>query len=281
MKTLLSIDVEDWFQVENLKGAIDKDSWGAKTPRIDRNINLILDMLGEKETKGTFFVLGWIAERYPYLIKKIHGEGHEIACHGYNHELVYSLSEEKFHKDVSKAKNILEDTIGEKVIGYRAPSFSITDWAMESLYDLGFSYDSSLFLTVAHNRYGKLKDYPVPNKAVFEIKKDFYQVRLSSLDLLGIKLPWSGGFYFRFFPYFIFKRGIKEIIKQKDMYLFYIHPWEFDPAQPRVNDIKLNYKFRHYINLKRTEKNFKKLLLDFDFCPIKDIIPNADDKSDN
>ena len=281
MKTLLSIDVEDWFQVENLKGAIDKDSWSEKTSRIDRNINLILEILAERNVKGTFFVLGWIAERYPNLIKKIHDEGHEIACHGYNHELVYSLSEEKFQKDVSKAKSILENTVGEKIIGYRAPSFSITDWAMERLSDLGFKYDSSLFLTVAHSRYGKLKNYPVPDKSMFEIKKDFYQVRLSSLDLMGIKLPWSGGFYFRFIPYSVFRRGIKEIIKKKDLYLFYIHPWEFDPAQPRVKDIKLNYKFRHYINLKRTENNFKRLLSDFDFCPIKEIIPRAGDKPEN
>ncbi len=164
MKTLLSIDVEDWFQVENLKEAIDIDSWSKKTSRIDRNINLILTILGERNIKGTFFVLGWIAEKYPYLIRKIHDEGHEIACHGYNHELVYSLSSDKFHKDVLNTKNILEDIIGEQIIGYRAPSFSITDWAIDILSELGFRYDSSLFLTIAHNRYGRLKNFLIPDK---------------------------------------------------------------------------------------------------------------------
>jgi polysaccharide deacetylase family protein (PEP-CTERM system associated) len=279
MKTLLSIDVEDWFQVENLKQAIDKDSWGDKISRIDRNINLILDLLKQKDVKATFFVLGWIAERYPSLIKKIHNVGHEIACHGYNHELVYTLSPEKFLQDVSKAKNILEDITGENIIGYRAPSFSITNWAFDILISLGFKYDSSLFLTITHNRYGKLTNFNIPKNAVFEIKKGFYQVKLSSLDLWGIKLPWSGGFYFRFIPYTIFKYGIKEILRKKGVYLFYIHPWEFDPEQPRVNNIKLNYKLRHYTNLTKTADNFKKLLVDFDFCPIKEAILHAGMKS--
>ncbi|MFO7447589.1 MAG: DUF3473 domain-containing protein [Ignavibacteriaceae bacterium] len=273
MKTLLSVDVEDWFQVENLKQAIDKKSWDGSVSRVERNINLILDLLEKNEAKATFFVLGWIAERFPLLIKKIHTAGHEIACHGYNHELIYSLTPEKFREDVSKAKNILEDITGEKVIGYRAPSFSITDWAFDILISLGFKYDSSLFQTVAHSRYGKLKDFVIPETPVFEMKKGFYQVMLSYYEVGGIKLPWSGGFYFRFIPYKIFNFGINKILKKKGLYLFYIHPWEFDPGQPRVKDIKLNYKLRHYSNLEETEKKFKKLLNDFNFSPIKDVIP--------
>ncbi len=273
MKTLLSVDVEDWFQVENLKAAIDKKSWDTNVSRVERNINLILDLLGQKNAKATFFILGWIAERYPALIKKIHSEGHEIACHGYNHELVYKLTPEKFRQDVSRAQDVLENITGEKVIGYRAPSFSITDWAFDILISLGFRYDSSLFLTVAHNRYGKLKTIPIPSDSVFELKKDFYQVMLSSLEIKGVKLPWSGGFYFRFIPYNIFKYGINEILKKKNLFLFYIHPWEFDPEQPRVKNIKLNYRLRHYSNLRKTEYKFKRLLQDFTFSPIREIIP--------
>ena len=140
MKCLLSIDVEDWFQVENLKEAISNKSWDTQTSRVEKNVNLILEQLNQREVKATFFVLGWIAERYPRLIKKIYNEGHEIACHGYNHELVYTLSPKKFSDDVSKAKIILENIIGEKIIGYRAPSFSITEWAFEILISLGFEY---------------------------------------------------------------------------------------------------------------------------------------------
>lgn len=272
MTNLLSVDVEDWFQVENLKQAIDKESWDRNVSRVERNINLILDLLSQNKTKATFFILGWIADRYPLLIKTIHQEGHEIACHGYGHELVSKLSQEKFKQDVLLTKNILEDIIGEKVIGYRAPNFSITDWSIDILLNLGFRYDSSLFPIVGHSRYGKLKKISIPNACVFELKDGFYQVMLSYLDVNGLKIPWAGGLYFRLIPYKIFKMGIDKIIQQKGLYLFYIHPWEFDPEQPKVNNIKLNYKLRHYSNLKTTENKFKKLLNDFNFCRIRDVI---------
>ena len=158
------------------------------------------------------------------------------------------------------------------MVGYRAPNFSITDWSIDILYSLGFKYDSSLFPIAGHSRYGKLKTISIPNSSVFELKKGFYQVMLSFLNLNGIKIPWSGGLYFRLIPYEIFKRGISKIIKQKGIYVFYIHPWEFDPEQPKINNIKLNYKLRHYSNLKTTEINFKKLLKDFNFCRIREVI---------
>ncbi len=273
MKTLLSVDVEDWFHVDNLKQAISRDSWEARTSRVERNINLILDKLNLHNSTATFFILGWIAERYPNLIKEIHSQGHEIACHGYNHDLVYSLSPEKFKEDAGRTKDLLENLIGEKILGYRAPNFSITDWSIDVLISLGFKYDSSLFLTVAHNRYGKLKEYQVPSTNIFKLKDDFYQVMLSNLDIKGIKLPWAGGFYFRFIPYSFFRRGINKILLDKGMYIFYIHPWEFDPEQPRVKNISLQYRFRHYTNLRKTESKFIKLLDDYNFLPIKTILP--------
>jgi polysaccharide deacetylase family protein (PEP-CTERM system associated) len=274
MKFLLSVDVEDWFQVDNLKQAISRDSWEGNISRVERNVDIILEQLNRHNSKATFFILGWIAERFPKLIKKIHSQNHEIACHGYNHDLVYSLSSENFRQDVSRTKYILENITGEKVIGYRAPNFSITDWAIDELISMGFRYDSSLFLTFAHNRYGKLKHYKVSGNTIFNLKDDFYQVMLSNLDMLRIKIPWSGGFYFRFIPYPIFKMGISKILKNKEVYVFYIHPWEFDPAQPKVRNISLQYKFRHYVNLKNTELKFKKLLSDFTFSTIKTAIPN-------
>lgn len=272
MTNLLSIDVEDWFQVENLKQAISKESWEQNISRVERNINLILEILEQNKTKATFFILGWIAERHPFLIKSIHKEGHEIACHGYGHELVSKLTQEKFKQDVLLTKNILEDLIGEKIIGYRAPNFSITDWSIDILLSLGFKYDSSLFPIVGHSRYGKLKGIEIPNSSIFKIKKDFYQVMLSYLTVGGFRIPWSGGLYFRLIPYPIFKKGIEKIIQQKASYIFYIHPWEFDPEQPKIKNIKMNYKFRHYSNLKLTEIKFKKLLQDFKFCRIREVI---------
>lgn len=273
MKSLLSIDVEDWFQVENLKQAIRRESWELNVSRIERNINLILDLLKQNNTKATFFVLGWIAKRYPLLIKNIFKEGHEIGCHGYNHDLLRSLSHDKFYEDVFNAKKILEDIIGEKVVGYRAPSFSITDWALDILKSLGFQYDSSYFPIAIHNRYGKLNGFKDSNNSILEIRRDFYQVTLSYVSLSKLKLPWAGGLYFRLIPYNIFKFGVNKILNQKDYYLFYIHPWEFDPEQPKIKDINLNYRLRHYINLNKTERKFKRLLNDFQFTPIRDIIP--------
>ena len=272
MTTLLSIDVEDWFQVENLKQAIKKESWDNNLSRVERNINLILELLTETNTKATFFILGWIAQRHPLLIKKIHKEGHEIACHGYEHDLIYNLTQEKFKEDVSLAKNILEDLTGEEVIGYRAPSFSITEWAIDILMSVGFKYDSSLFPIVGHSRYGRLKKIVIPDKTIFELKKGFYQVMVSYIDFGKVKIPLAGGLYFRLIPYEIFKRGIKKIVQQKGHYIFYIHPWEFDPKQPKVNNIRLNYRLRHYSNLKTTEIKFKKLLNDFNFYRIRDAI---------
>lgn len=273
MKTLLSVDVEDWFQVENLKQAITRDSWDGNISRVERNVEVILESLDKNNSTATFFILGWIAERFPQIVKKIHQQSHEVACHGYNHELIYSLSPENFRQDVIRTKTLLENIIGEEIIGYRAPNFSITDWAIDVLISLGFKYDSSLFLTVAHNRYGNLKDYKISSNSVFELKNDFYQVMLSNIEYAGVKLPWAGGFYFRFIPYSIFKRGIDKILKKKGIYIFYIHPWEFDPKQPRVKNINLQYKFRHYANLKNTESKFIRLLNDYKFLPIRTVIP--------
>jgi polysaccharide deacetylase family protein (PEP-CTERM system associated) len=281
MKTLLSVDVEDWFQVDNLKQAITRESWDGNVSRVERNVDIILELLDKNNSTATFFILGWIAERFPQVVKKIHQQSHEVACHGYNHELVYSLSPENFRQDVIRTKNILEDTIGERIIGYRAPNFSITDWAIDVLISLGFKYDSSLFLTFAHNRYGKLKNYKVSSNSVFELKEGFYQVMLSNNEYAGIKLPWSGGFYFRFIPYRIFKSGIDKILKDNGIYIFYIHPWEFDPKQPRVANINLQYKFRHYTNLKKTESKFIRLLHDYKFFPIRTVIPQKNKPIDD
>lgn len=275
MKTLLSVDVEDWFQVDNLKQAINRDSWGARTSRVERNVKIILERLNEHNASATFFILGWIADRFPNLVREIHSQGHEIACHGYNHDLIYSLTQENFKSDVKRTKDILEGIIGERIIGYRAPNFSITDWAIDLLQSMEFQYDSSLYQTIAHKRYGKLKKYEIPTTNIFKLKEDFYQVMLSSIDLLGTQIPWAGGFYFRFIPYLIFKQGIDNILKKKGIYIFYIHPWEFDPEQPRIKNISLQHKFRHYTNLKKTGPKFVRMLKDFHFVPIRSILPKA------
>lgn len=274
MKALISVDVEDWFQVENLNSVIKRTEWNLKESRVQKNVELILDIFNNNNTKATFFVLGWIAEKFPELIKKISDEGHEIASHGYGHDLIYNLDKSEFKNDLIKSKSILEDISGKQVYGYRAPSFSITEWAVDILIKTGFLYDSSLFQAFTHDRYGKLDNCILEEKPIFELKKGFYQVKLSCLNIFNKNLPWAGGGYFRVIPYFLFRKGIKKILKKQNVFCFYIHPWEFDPDQPRVKNIKLQYKFRHYNNLKSTKIKFERLIGDFNFGRIIDALKN-------
>jgi len=270
---LLSFDIEDWFQVENLKGAIDKKDWKEKELRVDKNTQKLLQILDENNTKATFFVLGWIAERVPELIFDIAGKGHEIASHGCEHELLYEIGEKKFREDIQKSKEILKNITGKNPIGYRAPSFSITDWAIEILREEGFIYDSSLFPADFHDRYGKIEGLEVdPNKAVFKISENFYEITIPVLKFMNKKIPWGGGGYFRILPYQIYKRGIKKILNDYSSFLFYLHPWELDPTQPRIKKIKWHYKLRHYTGLKSTENKLRKLLTDFSFVPVREIL---------
>lgn len=266
---LLSIDVEDWFQVDNLKTAISRHSWEGRELRVVRNVDLILEILEKNETKATFFVLGWIAKKNPALVKKIHSRGHEIATHGYGHDLVYNLTPEEFRHDVGVSKKILEDLIGEKVIGYRAPNFSITDWAIDVLLELGFRYDSSLYPTEIHDRYGILHHTGNIHQSPLKLREGFFEIPLSCLSMLRQNIPWAGGAYFRVIPFAIFRHGIKAILRQSSTYCFYIHPWEFDPEQPKVADIRFLYKFRHYHNLSKTQGRFIKLIQKFKFQPIR------------
>jgi polysaccharide deacetylase family protein (PEP-CTERM system associated) len=270
---LISFDVEDWFQVENLKGTIDKKDWEEKELRVEKNTQKLLQILDKSNTKATFFVLGWIAERIPELIKDIGRKGHEIASHGYEHELLYEIEEKQFREDIRKSKEILKDITGKNPIGYRAPNFSITDWAIKILKEEGFVYDSSLFPSDFHDRYGKIEGLKVnPNKRIFEIYKNFYEITIPVLKLMNRKVPWGGGGYFRILPYSIYKKGIKKILNDSSNFLFYLHPWELDPEQPKVRRIKWHYKLRHYTGLKSTENRLRKLLSDFDFVPLREII---------
>jgi polysaccharide deacetylase family protein (PEP-CTERM system associated) len=270
---LLSFDIEDWFQVENLKETIDRKNWKEKELRVERNTQRLLQILDEHNTKATFFVLGWIAERAPELISDIASEGHEIASHGYGHELLYEIGEKKFKEDIRRSKEILKKITGKNPIGYRAPNFSITDWAIEILKEEGFIYDSSLFPADFHDRYGKIKGFGIgSNKGIFEISENFYEITIPVLKFGNKKIPWGGGGYFRFLPYPIYKKGIKKILKGCSNFVFYLHPWELDPGQPKVRRIKWHYKLRHYTGLKTTESKLRKLISDFKFSPIRETI---------
>lgn len=267
---MLSFDIEDWFQVENLKGGVKKAEWDNKELRIVENTFKLLSILDKHNTKATFFTLAWVAERVPELILEIYKQRHEIASHGYGHELIYDLTEEEVRKDIKKSKKILESIIDDEVIGYRAPNFSITERAIDILREEGFKYDSSVFPTIAHDRYGRINYTNLnTNRMVWKLPSAFYEVSISTLDVWKVKIPWAGGGYFRSIPYSIYKVGINRIINKYGSFLFYFHPWEIDHLQPRIKNIKLNYRIRHYIGLKRAEAKLNRLVKDFPFGTIK------------
>jgi polysaccharide deacetylase family protein (PEP-CTERM system associated) len=267
----MSIDVEDWFQVENLKGVVPRDSWDTQPSRVVANTDRMLALMRERRIRCTCFILGWVADKHPDLIRRIAADGHEIACHGYGHDLVYSLSHEQFRQDITRATRLIEDLTGAKVRGYRAPSFSITDWAIDILQELGYAYDSSAFPTVAHDRYGKLAGMKA-GVPIIQIRPGFYEVCISCVQLGAKGVPWGGGGYFRLFPYPLFKWGVKKILASGMPYVFYIHPWEIDPGQPRVPGLKKSHAFRHYVSLDRCEHRWATLLSDFSWRPIWDLI---------
>lgn len=267
----MSIDVEDWFQVENLKAVIARDTWDGRELRVERNTERMLELLRAHGARCTCFILGWVAEKCPGLVRRIAGEGHEIACHGYGHELVYSLSREAFAEDVRRATGLLEDLAGVKVKGYRAPSFSITDWAIDVLGEMGYEYDSSAFPTVAHDRYGRLEGMRA-GVPISEIRPGFFEVCISCVRVGSRGVPWGGGGYFRLFPYGLFRWGVHRILRSGQPYVFYIHPWEIDAGQPRVEGLPRGHAFRHYVNLHRCERRWESLLSEFRWGPVNELL---------
>ena len=270
----MSIDVEDWFQVENLSGVVARETWGERQLRVERNMDRVLAMLAESRIRSTCFVLGWIAERCPALIERIASEGHEIASHGYGHDLLGRLSPAEFRADVARSKELLEDLTGAEVLGYRAPAFSITDWAIPILQELGFAYDSSAFPVVAHDRYGRLPEVE-GGETVIELRPGFHEVCVSCLVVGSRGIPWGGGGYFRLIPYRLFRGGVRHILAKGQPYVFYMHPWEIDPDQPRIPGIPAAYRFRHYVGLARCERRLGRLLADFRWSSIAGLLDDV------
>ena len=269
----LTIDVEDYFQVSAFASHIDKSSWDSLDCRIEKNIDKILLLLNNANTKATFFTLGWIAERYPKMIRKILAEGHELASHGYGHERVSNLTREEFYQDVSRAKNLLEDIGGKVILGYRAPSFSIGNnnlWALEILEETKHIYSSSIY-PVQHDHYGT----PDAPRFIYKSYGGLVEIPPTTFRLIERNIPASGGGYFRLYPYFLSKWMINQVNKKDNSpAVFYFHPWEIDADQPVVAGLSLLSKFRHYINLDKTEKKLEKLLKDFNWNRIDKIFLN-------
>lgn len=273
-KAAMSIDVEDWFQVENLKAVVARDTWDERDLRVERNTDRMLEIMADHDVTGTCFILGWVAEKCPQLIKRIADAGHEIASHGYGHDLIYSLSHDEFREDIKRGVGIVQDITGAEIRGYRAPSFSITDWAIDILMEFGITYDSSAFPTVAHDRYGKLSGMRA-GVPIQEIRPGFHEVCVSVLKLGKKGVPWAGGGYFRLFPYPLFKWGVSKILSSGTPYVFYIHPWEIDPGQPRMSGLKRSHAFRHYNNLGKCDARYDGLMGAFEWCTMRELLDDA------
>jgi polysaccharide deacetylase family protein (PEP-CTERM system associated) len=258
----LTIDVEDYFQVSAFAPYIPRTEWDQRECRIERNVDRILEMLAGRDTKATFFTLGWIAERYPDLVRRIVREGHELASHGYGHERASDLGEHAFSADIRRAKGILEDLSGSAVIGYRAPSFSIGAanlWAFDCLARAGYRYSSSIY-PIHHDHYG-MPDSP---RFAYRVKTDLLEVPITTLRLFKRNLPSSGGGYFRLLPYALSRWMLRRVnADDRQAAVFYFHPWEIDVAQPRIAGIDSKTRLRHYLNIGRMEGRLQRLLADF------------------
>jgi polysaccharide deacetylase family protein (PEP-CTERM system associated) len=269
----MSVDVEDYFQVSAFEQVVDRSEWATRESRVCRNTERLLDIFDVHGVTGTFFVLGWVAEHQPALVREIAGRGHEIASHGYGHRLVYSQTPAAFRDDVSKAKKLLEDACGHAVTGYRAPSFSITDrslWALDVLLEEGYEYDASIF-PIRHDRYGipnsPRQPYLLNRKAGVLAEVPGSTIRFGSTNL-----PVAGGGYFRILPYWWTRWGIARLnTVERQPAVFYLHPWEIDPDQPRIQ-AGLVSRFRHYRNLHKTEQRLKALVTDFRFCTVQQLL---------
>ena len=336
---LLTIDVEDWFQVENLRPWIPFSTWDSRELRVEANVNRLLDLFDSfklprlqaedgrapcdmnserfplndnpvnpvnpvgkfsgtaspfnrtnstnsinpinstrptnRSLRATFFVLGWIAKRLPHLVREIAARGHEVASHGFNHQMCNRLPEEELRNDLTDSKRFLEDIAGSEVAGFRAPNFSVDDRVLSMLQETGYRYDSSFNNFSLHGRYGKisLNGQPILCKA-YKMSEGFFEIPVSNLSLstlvtLGTRnfshfpLPWGGGAYFRLIPMSLFFQGVQYILNRDGAYIFYIHPWEIDPDQPKVKQASLFSRFKHYRNIEVTESKLLKMIQRF------------------
>jgi polysaccharide deacetylase family protein (PEP-CTERM system associated) len=273
LQNVFSVDLEDWFCVKNLSGVIRCDEWEQCESRVERNTRVLLDLLSRHNVEATFFVLGWIAERFPDLVREVESRGHEIASHGYSHRLLTSLTPEEFGADLRRSLDVLAGCCKQPVLGFRAPSFSVTRktwWALDVMRSAGIAYDSSIFPIGFHPDYG-IADFPLN---AHRLPEGLFEIPMSCARVMGRDVPCSGGGYFRLFPYAATRALMRKCNQKGRPVVFYIHPWEVDPEQPRVS-LPALARFRHYNNLELSVGRLERLLTDFRFTSIRKLFPEV------
>ena len=264
IKNAMTVDVEDYFQVSAFENNIAPDSWDRQPVRVEHNTHKVLALFAEHQVQATFFMLGWVAERFPQLVTAIVEQGHELASHGYNHQRIGTQSRQVFQQDIGRAKHLLEDIAGVEVLGYRAPSYSIsleTLWAHDDIQAAGYRYSSSVY-PVQHDLYG-IPDAP---RHAYACRDGLLEIPITTLEFKNRNVPIGGGGFFRLYPYRFSKWALNKINRdEQESALFYFHPWEVDPDQPRPAGISAKSRFRHYLNLGRMESRLNRLCHDFEW----------------
>ena len=280
MLNAFSVDLEEYFQVANFDRIIDRRRWPGMPSRVEDQTRRLLELCERTGTRGTFFVLGWVAERHPDLLREIASCGHEIACHGYGHELVYEIGPDGFREDLKRARGAIEDAVGAPVAGYRAPSFSITErslWALEILAEEGFLFDSSIF-PVRHHRYG-MPGFPrEPVRVALPSGRSIVEFPLTTLAWGPLRLPVAGGGYLRLLPFALLRWGIGRLVAAERPTVLYVHNWEIDPDQPR-QPVPALVRWNHYHNLERVEGRLRTLLQRASYGPMGEVIGALEDRS--
>lgn len=266
IRNALTVDVEDYFHVTAFADSVDRKDWDNQPLRVESNTHRLMDLFDEAQVKATFFVLGWVADKSRSLVSEIAQRGHEVACHGYSHQLIYNQTLEVFREETIRSKFLLEDIVQAPVRGYRAASYSITRdslWALDVLAEAGFDYDSSIF-PVRHDRYGIPGAKEVPHILQTPQGHSLVEFPLSTAKIFNYKLPVAGGGYFRLYPYALTRAGLRQINSRHQPFIFYMHPWEIDPDQPKIEAAWFS-RFRHYNNLGKCESRLQRLMKDFQF----------------
>jgi len=269
MRNILTVDVEEYFHPSEVQRSVGPSEWDRLPSRVEGQVYQVLQLLDRHKVSATFFILGWVAERHPGLIRRIAATGHEVASHGYEHRLVFEMTPEEFRQDLRRAKRVLEDAVGVPIQGFRAPSYSITarsSWALDILIEEGYEYDASVF-PIHHDRYG-IPSAPRHPNTVTRATGAILEIPASTIRLGTVNVPIAGGGYFRLMPYWWTRWACRRVNRrERRPIVFYLHPWEIDPAQPRLSAPWLS-RFRHYQNLEKTAPRLRRLLADFCFDSI-------------
>jgi polysaccharide deacetylase family protein (PEP-CTERM system associated) len=260
---IASFDIEDWFHAENIKPSLPTSDWSLLESRVERNTHELLDILAGAQARSTFFVLGWVARRHPGLVHRMVAEGHEVASHTDTHRRLYDLSRSELVADLSRARDTLEQLTGRRVLGVRAPAFTITDEGLDCLAEANYWYDSSYHAFGMHDRYGRLTTRVDPEQPVVEVRAGLLELPMSRLRWGPLTVPWAGGGYFRVIPYSVYRRGVAHRLAQRSWFMFYFHPWELDVEEVPPTGLPATMRFRAYTGRGRMRRDLRNLLQEF------------------